>query len=128
MEWQWIAREVVLSIHARQIAEHGGGSGIRDNNLLESALSRPLNLAAYGEPDVFELAAAYGFGLAKNHPFVDGNKRTAYVLTRLFLELHDIEFTAEQTDKVKIFEGLAAGEIAEQELAEWLRANSTPAD
>lgn len=128
MEWQWIAREAVLSIHARQIAEHGGGSGIRDTNLLESALSRPLNLAAYSEPDVFELAAAYGYGIARNHPFIDGNKRTAYVLTRLFLALHNIDLSAEPENKVKTFESLAAGDISEDALAEWLRAHSKPLD
>lgn len=128
MEWQWIAREAVLAVHARQIAEHGGGSGIRDANLLESALNRPLNLAAYAEPDVFDLAAAYGYGIARNHPFIDGNKRTAYVLARLFLALHDVDLSAGPEDKVKTFEGLAAGEISEEALAEWLRAHSKPLD
>lgn len=128
MEWQWIAREVVLSIHARQIAEHGGGSGIRDANLLESALNRPLNLVAYTEPDVFDVAAAYGYGIARNHPFIDGNKRTAYTLTRLFLALHDVDLSAGPEDKVKTFEGLAAGEISEDVLAEWLRTHSKPLD
>ncbi len=128
MEWQWIAREVVLSIHARQIAEHGGGSGIRDANLLESALNRPLNLDAYTEPDVFDVAAAYGYGIARNHPFIDGNKRTAYTLTRLFLALHDVDLSAGPEDKVKTFEGLAAGEISEDVLAEWLRTHSKPLD
>lgn len=128
MEWQWIAREAVLAVHARQIAEHGGGSGIRDANLLESALNRPLNLAAYAEPDVFDLAATYGYGIARNHPFIDGNKRTAYVLARLFLALHDVDLSAGPEGKVKTFEGLAAGEISEEALAEWLRAHSKPLD
>ncbi len=120
-DWQWIAKQVVLSIHDRQIAEHGGSSGIRDTDLLESALNRPLNLAAYGQPAVHELAASYGYGLAKNHPFMDGNKRTAYVVTRLFLALHGVSLNAAPMDKVRTFEKLAAGDIDEAELAHWLQ-------
>lgn len=119
---RWLNSREVLAIHARQIAEHGGADGVRDLGLLESALARLQNLHAY-EPDsdTPALAAAYAFGIAKNHPFLDGNKRTAYVAMRTFLVLNGIEFTASAEDKYLTFISLAAGELSESELAEWLR-------
>lgn len=126
MTWEWIEKAVVLAIHEEQLEEHGGGTGLRDEGLLDSALARPENLAAYGEPDVAELAASYAFGIAKNHPFVDGNKRTAAILARLFLVLngHDVEVS--EGEVVITFLALAAGEIGEEELAGWLRENLKP--
>lgn len=123
-EPRWLDIELVLAIHDMQIAEHGGASGVRDHNLLDSALARPLNLAAYGEPDVIALAASYAFGLARNHPFIDGNKRTALVAAELFLDLNAFELKADDLACVSMFLALAAGEVEEDELAQWLRDNS----
>ena len=122
MSWQWISTELALAIHQRQLAEHGGLSGIRDKGLLESALARPQNLHAYGENDSYVLAAAYGFGMARNHPFSDGNKRTAYVVSRLFLKLHDSDMPGTAENRVRVFEQLAAGNITEPEFIAWLRS------
>ncbi len=124
----WIDKEQVLAIHARQIAEHGGSSGVRDNGLLESALGRPQNLLAYSEtpPSLVRLAAAYAFGIARNHPFVDGNKRTALVLSFTFLMLHGIVITAPREDRYFIFYDLAAGHVSEEELTAWFEKNSAP--
>ncbi len=119
--WKWVAIDVVLAIHDRQLAEHGGGSGIRDRALVESALARPQQLAAHGNPDVSALAAAYAIGIAKNHGFVDGNKRTAWVVCRLFLALNGGDLQFDKVEAVKVVEQVAAGEMAEAELAEWLR-------
>ena len=116
--------ELALAIHQRQLAEHGGLSGIRDKGLLASALARPQNLHAYGENDIYVLAAAYGFGIARNHPFSDGNKRTAYVVSRLFLKLHDHDMPDTPGNRVRLFEQLAAGNITEPELIAWLRTAS----
>jgi death-on-curing protein len=109
-------------MHKRQLAEHGGGEGVRDIGLLESALARPQNIAAY-EPDadIARLAAAYAFGIAKNHPFVDGNKRTSLVACRTFLLLNGYQINASSTDKYLTFLSLAEGSLAEDELAQWLR-------
>ncbi len=123
-EWVWIRSEIIYAIHAEQLAEHGGLPGLRDEGGLESAMSRPLNLAHYGDPDVFELAAAYAYGIARNHPFADGNKRTAFVTAVLFLELNGYRLTATKEDRVLTFLSLAAGEVAEEELADWIRSNS----
>ncbi len=119
----WITRALALAIHERQLAEHGGGSGVRDESLLESALARPQQLYACGDPppDVADLAAALAFGLARNHPFVDGNKRTAQVCYRTFLALNDAEFAASDEEKYAQMVGLAAGEITEAAFADWLR-------
>lgn len=118
----WVAEETVRAIHSRQIAEHGGSDGIRDEGLLLSALARPQNLHAYGERvDLPSLAASYAFGIAKNHPFIDGNKRTSLVVMRVFLALNDIEFRATQEEKYLTFLKLAEGSIDEDELAEWIR-------
>jgi death on curing protein len=117
----WVLDETVLAIHHRQMAEHGGLSGVRDSGALASALGRPKNKFAYGDPDVFELAAAYGFGIATNHPFADGNKRTAYVVSILFLALNGWRVEASQDDKYRTFLNLAAGQLAEPELAAWFK-------
>jgi death on curing protein len=121
----WVAKTVVLAIHDEQIAEHGGLSGIRDINLLESALARPLQLEAYGEsePDIAALAAAYAFGIAKNHAFVEGNKRTSSVVTRTFLVLNGYDITADDLTRLEVWDRLGDGRMSEEELAEWLRKN-----
>jgi death-on-curing protein len=121
--WVWIDPAVVELIHEEQLAEHGGAGGLRDAGLLASALARAQNLAAYGEPDAADLAAAYGFGLAKNHPFIDGNKRTAAVLTRLFLLLNGQDLVVTEPDVVVTFLALASGELTEAELATWVRSH-----
>jgi death-on-curing protein len=126
MNWRWLSVRVVSSIHQRQIQRHGGGHGLRDSRLLESALAPPQNLAAYGEPTTFDLAASYAFGIARNHPFVDGNKRTAFVSAVLFLRLNGFVLTADQAEAAVAFLRLAAGELSQEELAGWLRENSTP--
>jgi death-on-curing protein len=120
----WLRLEAILAAHDQQLAEHGGGAGIRDRGLLESALARPLNLHAYGEPSLAKLAAAYAFGIAKNHPFVDGNKRTALVAAELFLGVNGYDLVADDVEVVKVFLALAAGEINEEELAAWIDRNS----
>ena len=120
-EWVWIDPAVVLAVHEEQLAEHGGAAGVRDVGLLESALARPRNLAHYGAPDVCELAAAYAFGLARNHPFIDGNKRSAFVATELFLMLNGWQLTATDADCVLVMLSLAAGDIDETPFAAWLR-------
>lgn len=119
----WVRRDVVFAVHKRQIAEHGGGEGIRDQNLLDSALSKPKNLFFYGqpEPDLAALAASYAYGLARNHPFVDGNKRTAFIVCRLFLELNGQSLQASATEKYEAFIKLAAGHMTESELGDWIR-------
>lgn len=123
----WLNKEAVLAMHARQLAEHGGGAGVRDEGLLESALQRPLNKAAYGQPGAAELAAAYAFGIARNHPFVDGNKRTALVAARTFLLINRFQIAAPKEDRLKTFLALAAGEMTEDQLAEWFRQWMVPA-
>lgn len=122
--WIWVDERIALAAHDEQLAEHGGSPGARDAGLLASALARPLNLAGYGDPDVAALAAAYAFGLAKNHPFVDGNKRTALVVMETFLELNSVSLSASDAELVVLFEDLAAGAISEDEVAGWLRERS----
>jgi len=124
--WIWLDRRVMLAVHEEQLAEHGGASGIRDEGMFDSALNRPLNLAAYGEPDVAALAAAYGFGLARNHPFVDGNKRTAFVAVELFLWLNRQQLVADDASCVLTTLALAAGDLSDDAFADWLRAHSQP--
>lgn len=124
-EWIWIATEVAAAAHLEQLAEHGGGEGVRDARLLDSAMARPQNLAAYGEPDAAALAASYAFGIARNHPFVDGNKRTAAVVSETFLVLNGYELTATDAELVVAFLALAAGDLAEDELADWIRTRLT---
>jgi death-on-curing protein len=120
-DWRWIAPEVVLAIHDRQLSEHGGRQGVRDPGALDSALARPRNLAAYGEADAAALAAAYAFGIVKNHAFVDGNKRTGWVVTRLFLADNGHRLRFDRADAVRMVESLAAGPVAEDTVAAWLR-------
>ena len=120
---RWVERAVVLAIHEQQLSEHGGPSGLRDSGLLDSALARPPNLAAYGAPDIFDLAAAYAFGLARDHPFVDGNKRVSFVVTEVFLALNGYELMASDKDCFAQWMALADGSLKEADLAEWLRAN-----
>jgi death-on-curing protein len=120
----WVHPTVVLAIHEQQISEHGGLLGIRDWGSIESALQRPENLLQYGSPDIFDLAAAYGFGLARNHGFIDGNKRTAYVVTRLFLVLNDRDLQASAVEKVLTFEKVGKGEMDQNALAAWLRSHA----
>ena len=120
-KWVWIATEVALAAHAEQLAEHGGGDGIRDAGMLDSAMARPQNLAQYGDPDAAALAAAYAFGIARNHPFTDGNKRTAAVVSETFLMLNGYALGATDAELVVAFVALAAGELSEDELADWFR-------
>jgi death on curing protein len=122
----WLGRDLILAIHEEQIAEHGGGEGLRDLGLLESALARPLNLAAYGSPGLAALAAALGYGLARNHPFVDGNKRTAFVAVETFLALNGLDLTAGDAECVVAMLDLAAGDLPEEGFAAWLRDNLRP--
>ena len=119
----WLLEETLTAIHHRQIAEHGGSTGLRDAGLLSSALARPQNLFAYGEPtpDLASLAAAYAYGTARNHPFIDGNKRTALVAARTFLILNGSDLDATQDDKFLTFLNLAEGAVSEDELAGWIR-------
>ena len=119
----WLDAALALAIHDRQLAEHGGPSGVRDAGALESALGRPVNQWAYGEDDRCALAAAYAFGIARNHPFTDGNKRTAWVLARLFLRLNGTAIAFEQPAAINTVLALAAGELSEHELADWFRAH-----
>ena len=120
--WRWIQRDVVFSIHGRQLAEHGGASGVRDAGAIASALARPQHLASYGAPDAADLAAAYAFGLSRDHGFVDGNKRTAWVASRLILADNGRRLEFEALEAVRIMEGIAAGSVSEPELAEWFRS------
>ena len=121
----WITEEIVLAIHARQITEHGGSAGIRDKSLLQSALARPQQLYAYGDasPDIAALAASLAYGIAKNHPFVDGNKRTAAVLCELFVVINGSNLEAGDEEMLSVFLSLAEGSLEETELANWLRSH-----
>lgn len=120
--WRWVSLAVAQAVHDRQLAEHGGPAGIRDRSAVESALARPRNLAAYGEPDAALLAAAYLYGLARNHGFVDGNKRTAWVVARLFLANNGHRLRFDPAEAVRTVEATAAGTLAEEDLAIWFRA------
>jgi death-on-curing protein len=122
--WVWLDHAVMLAVHDEQLAEHGGGAGVRDMGMFESAMGRPRHLAVYDKPDVAELAAAYGFGIARNHPFVDGNKRTAFVAVELFLVLNGIELEAGDADCVLTMLAVAAGEMTESDFAAWIRSHS----
>lgn len=117
----WIETDLALAIHDRQLAEHGGPIGLRDSSGLESALARPRNQWAYGEIDLCSLAAAHAYGVARNHPFTDGNKRTAWVLARLFLALNDIRISVAPEEAIQMVLALAAGTLAETDIAEWFR-------
>ena len=120
-QWRWIGLSVILAIHDRQLAEHGGPDGIRDLKMIESALARPLNLAVYGNPDAADLAAAYAYGLANNHGFVDGNKRTAWVVARLFLADNGQRLAFDPVDAIRAMEDVAGVRIGEADLAGWFR-------
>ncbi len=120
-DWHWVTSEIVYAIHDRQLSEHGGPVGVRDAGAVESALARPQNLAAYGTPDAADLAAAYAYGLARNHGFVDGNKRTAWVIARVFLADNGCRLKFNPLDAVRITEMLAAGTLDEHQLAAWFR-------
>lgn len=124
---KWLRREAILILHDESLAEHGGASGIRDAGLLESALARPENLFAYGEPDIFDLAGVYAAGIVKNHPFVDGNKRTGFLAAAVFLEINGFSLQAGEADATLKTIALAASEISGVEYAAWLRENSSPA-
>ena len=121
--WIWVDPKIVIALHDEQITEHGGQSGIRDKGLLESALARPVNKAGYEKSTNAELAAAYGFGIAKNHPFLDGNKRTALVVTELFLILNGYMLGANDASCLATFLGLADGTFSEEDLSDWLSKN-----
>lgn len=122
MRWTFVADSVVLAIHDAQLAEHGGIAGIRDEGLLSSALARPRNLLAYGESaDAVSLAASYVFGISRNHPFFDGNKRTAFVVMELFLDLNGWALKADDADCISTMEALASGNLNEKALGSWLR-------
>lgn len=121
----WVDLEVALAIHDEQLAEHGGQTGVRDRGLLESAKGRPMNQLAYGEHSLARLAACYAFGISRNHPFLDGNKRTSLVVAELFLVLNGLELTSNDTETVATFLQLAAGELTEEALADWIEANAT---
>ncbi len=125
-EWRWVHRAALELLHDESLAEHGGAPGLRDEGLLESALARAPNLAHYGEPDVFELAACYGVALAKNHAFVDGNKRVAFLAIGLFLTLNGKRLVASQAEATLTMLAVAAGSMDEGQLAAWLLAQSRP--
>jgi death-on-curing protein len=125
-QWTWIEESVVWAVHEAQLAEHGGLAGVRDAGLLASALARPINLAAYGDADAAALAAAYAFGIARNHPFIDGNKRTAFVCAELFLVLNNVALLADDAACVGTMLALASGELPEMDFAAWLRTHTSP--
>lgn len=119
---KWLSKEAVFAMHARQLAEHGGGTGVRDEGLLESALQRPQNRAAYEASDIAGLAAAYAYGIARNHPFIDGNKRTALVASRTLLLINGFQINAPKIDRLRTFLALAEGTLTEEDLAAWFRS------
>jgi death on curing protein len=124
----WLSRQLILAIHDEQLAEHGGALGVRDDGLLDSALARPLNRAGYGEPDVAELAAVYAIAIAHNHPFLDGNKRTAYVALETFLILNGCTFPVSDADAVLMTLAMAAGDMGDDEFTDWVRTNARSPD
>ncbi len=125
--WIWVAPDVARAAHAEQLTEHGGAEGVRDDGLLESAFARPRNLADYGEPDAAALAAAYAYGIARNHPFVDGNKRTAAVVAETFLVLNGYTLVASDAELVVAILALAAGDLTKDELTDWFSQHVRPA-
>jgi death on curing protein len=124
--WRWIDRRALLLLHADSLAEHGGAPGLRDDGLLESALARPLNLSLYGQPDVADLAASYAIGLAKNHAFVDGNKRAAFLAVGLFLGLNGYRLVTTQADATTTMLSVADGSLDEPVFAAWIRTRIRP--
>lgn len=125
-DWVWIDPDALLAVHDELLNEHGGAGGIRDQGAFESALARPKNLVAYGKPDAADLAAAYAFGVARNHAFVDGNKRTAFVALELFLHLNGYQLTAEDAQCVLVTLSVASGSLSEAKLSDWIRRNMEP--
>jgi death-on-curing protein len=123
-QWVWLDAQVMLAVHEEQLAEHGGGRGVRDERLFESAMQRPRHLADDGQPDASALAAAYGYGLARNHPFVDGNKRAAFVAMELFLVLNGWELVADDAQCVITMLAVAAGHLSEEEFTQWVRQHA----
>ena len=123
---RWVLRAIVDAMHDQQLAEHGGASGLRDEGLLDSALARAQNLHAYGETDLYTLAAAYAVGIARNHPFIDGNKRTAFLTAYVFLRLNGRTLIASEADAVEIMMATAAGSVSDQAFADWLRRSTKP--
>ena len=119
--WVWVPIQALYIVHDRQIARHGGSPGLRDAALLEMGCARPLHLASYATPDVFDLAAAYAFGIAKAHAFIDGNKRTAFVVAVTFLRLNGVQFRPDPAIGVRMMEDLAADQVSEPDFAAWLR-------
>ncbi|MDH6166531.1 death-on-curing protein [Variovorax boronicumulans] len=124
--WRWIDRRTLILLHDESLAEHGGASGLRDETMLQSALARPLNLVSYGSPDVADLAAAYGLGLAKNHPFIDGNKRAAFLSVGLFLALNGQRLVATQAEATLVMLDVAASAMDESSFASWIRGHMAP--
>jgi death-on-curing protein len=124
----WVSRQLNLAMHDEQLAEHGGALGIRDEGLLESALARPLNRAGHGDPDIAELAALYAIGIARNHPFVDGNKRTAFAAMFMFLALNGVGFEPPEVDATVTMLRLAAGDMSDEEFTGWVRTNTRTPD
>ena len=122
--WVWIDPAVLMAVHDEQLVEHGGAAGLRDPGLFDSALARPRHASTYGDPDAAALAAAYGYGIARNHPFIDGNKRTAFVAIELFLALNGMELHADDADCVMTMLSVAAGTLSEDDLAAWIRQHS----
>lgn len=125
-DWVWLEAGVLRLVHDEQLAEHGGAAGVRDEGLFESALARPRQLAHYGQPDFADLAAAYAFGLARNHPFVDGNKRTAFVAMELFLDRNGHVLVADDVECVLVMLAVAEGKLDEAGFADWIRRHSQP--
>ena len=124
--WVWLESALIHAVHDEQLAQHGGGAGVRDPNLLEFALARPQQLAHYGSPDAADLAASYGYGISRNHPFIDGNKRTGFVALELFLALNGYDLSATDADCVLTMVSVAAGELEEAAFAQWVRSHSQP--
>ena len=124
--WRWIDKRALLLLHDESLAEHGGAAGLRDEGLLESALARPQHRASYGNPDLAELAAACGVGLAKNHPFIDGNKRVAFLAVGVFLALNGLRLVATQAEATLTMLGVASGEVEEAAFAAWIRTHTAP--
>ena len=122
----WLDRQLIEAIHLEQLREHGGAAGLRDKGLLESALARPLNLAGYGEPDVAELAACYAIAIARNHPFIDGNKRTGFMAMVLFLSLNGAELEAPEVEATMTMLSMAAGDLEDAEFTAWVRRHAAP--
>ncbi len=126
--WKWLRTDVVLAVHDMQLAEHGGPSGVRDMGLLEFALARPQNALVYGQPSAAPLAASYGSGISRNHPFIDGNKRAGFVAMELFLNINGFELLASDVDCVLTMQNVASGDLSEADFANWIEQGLTEVD